>query len=341
MTGPVERAAYGVAQRLRRTWYLGHYALARRVSSMPGASRPGAGLVRALETERRALFATDWANIAAGRYAMPFDLLPDPVAIARASRGFVADLPRVGARRRHRLHDEVARDPGFAGYPSYYRRNFHYQTDGYLSARSAALYDFQVEVLFVGAADAMRRQALVPVGEALARRGQGRARLLDIGCGTGRLLAFVKDNWPRLETVGVDLSPFYLAVAGERLRPWRRSALVQGLAERLPLPDASVDVVTMVFLLHELPPRIRARVAGEIARVLRPGGRLVVVDSLQRGDRPALDPLLDGFPDAFHEPYYASYLATDLARLFAAVGLIRVSDAVHFLSRTVVFDRPG
>merc|ERR1712216_542124 len=45
-------------------------------------------------------------------------------------------------------------------YPKYYAQNFHYQTDGWLSNESARLYDFQVETLFLGSADAMRRRCL-------------------------------------------------------------------------------------------------------------------------------------------------------------------------------------
>ena len=56
----------------------------------------------------------------------------------------------------------------------------------------------------------------------------------------------------------------------------------------IPLPDASQDIVTTVFLFHELPPEVRRRVAAEMARVLKPGGLLVFIDSLQMGDRPDL-----------------------------------------------------
>jgi SAM-dependent methyltransferase len=70
-------------------------------------------------------------------------------------------------------------------------------------------------------------------------------------------------------------------------------------------------------LFHELPHRARQVVAGEIARVLKPGGRLIFVDSLQTGDEPDYDAPLEWFPVAFHEPYYASYLREDLGRLFA------------------------
>ena len=51
--------------------------------------------------------------------------------------------------------------------------------------------------------------------------------------------------------------------------------------------------------------------------MLKPGGTLIFVDSLQTGDEPDYDALLDYFPFAFHEPYYASYLAEDLDRLFS------------------------
>jgi ubiquinone/menaquinone biosynthesis C-methylase UbiE len=60
-------------------------------------------------------------------------------------------------------------------------------------------------------------------------------------------------------------------------------------------------------MFHELPPAVRRIIFGECARVLKPRGRLVVVDSLQRGDEPDYEGLLDLLPQNYHEPYYASY----------------------------------
>ncbi|MCC7271974.1 MAG: class I SAM-dependent methyltransferase [Alphaproteobacteria bacterium] len=342
MPSALDRLAYAASQGLRRSWFYGHYLLAaaaERRDGVPAPRRrlPGRDRLRA---DLEALFERDWAAIAAGLYATPHDLWTDPRRALAASRAFLADLASVSARRRRGDHQEVARDPAFAHLPRYYRQNFHYQTDGWLSERSARLYDFQVEVLFSGGADAMRRGALIPIGEALARAGPA-AGLLDIGCGTGRFLTFVKDNWPRLAVLGVDLSPAYLAAARRNLRPWRSAAFAQAAAERLPLRDAAVDVATCVYLLHELPPGVRRRVAAEAARVLRPGGRLVVVDSLQHGDRPDYDALLDRFPDAFHEPYFASWLAADLPAIFAAAGLVARAVELRFLTKIAVFDRPA
>ena len=95
----------------------------------------------------------------------------------------------------------------------------------------------------------------------------------------------------------------------------------------------------MIYLLHEVPDGVRHRIAAECARVLRPGGRLVVVDSLQYGDMAGFDGLLDNFPAAFHEPFYASYAAADLNRVFAAAGLHPRGSRRAFLSKVFVYDR--
>ena len=62
-------------------------------------------------------------------------------------------------------------------------------------------------MLFSGGADAMRRQALLPIGEHLPAGRIAAQRLLDVACGTGRFLGFVKHNYPRLPVVGLDLAP--------------------------------------------------------------------------------------------------------------------------------------
>lgn len=341
MPTALDRIAFQAAQRVRRAWFRGHWIAASltdpdRQPSRRGQRGPGR---RAFDADLDALFAADWAAIAAGHYLPPDDYWTPPLRALAASRAFLSDLAEVRRRRRTGSHQEVAADPAAAHLPRYYRQNFHFQTDGWLSRDSARLYDFQVEVLFGGAADAMRRGALVPVADALRRAGPG-ARLLDLACGTGRFLAAIKDNWPRLAVLGVDLSAAYLAEARHRLRSRRQAALVLAPAEGLPLADASIDVVTCIFLFHELPPGIRTRAAAEIARVLRPGGRLVLVDSLQRGDRPPYDGLLARFPAMFHEPYFASWLSLDLAGLFAAAGLRAGPAERRFLAKIVAFDKP-
>jgi ubiquinone/menaquinone biosynthesis C-methylase UbiE len=225
--------------------------------------------------------------------------------------------------------------------PAYFVQNFHYQTGGYLTRDSARLYDTQVEVLFSGTANAMRRQCLPPIAAWLKGRDQRRIRLVDIACGTGRLLRFVKQAFPRIMASGLDLSAAYLEEAERHLMPYRDVALITGNAERLPYADRSVDLLTCVYLFHEVPPKVRRTIAGEFARVLKPGGRLVFMDSLQRGDRADFDGMLEAFPLNFHEPYYASYLKEDLPSLFGEKGLLTAQAEPVFLSKLMVLDSPG
>jgi ubiquinone/menaquinone biosynthesis C-methylase UbiE len=326
MASPLDKFLYDTAQAARVSWFFGQKLLAARLSKpMPVPERlKGRAMPdrRRILGDLRKLLEQDWRNIAAGLYAAPEDWRANPFAGLGRAVDFFADLGAVDARRHGEPHERRLAMPDAERYPAYYRQHFHFQSDGYLSAASARRYDHQVEVLFGGGAAAMRRQALVPLRTALLEDakspggGVRAARLVDIACGTGQFLAEVKRNYPRLAVTGIDLSAPYLAVARKRLAAWSRVSLVQANAETLPLADASVDVVTCVYLFHELPRRARQAVAGEIRRVLKPGGKLVYVDSLQTGDAPDYDAMLDWFPAAFHEPYYAGYLREDLDRLF-------------------------
>ena len=327
--------AYVAAQGPRLAWYIAQYIAAARVTK-PADTPPE--LIarmphfREILAELRVLMQRDAQNIADGVYRLP----PEPANAAFRSVSnaiaFFRDLPHVEARRHARINAEVNDAPNKGRYPRYYLQNFHYQTDGYLSADSAALYDHQVEILFAGGADAMRRMALPAIRHALASSAaNGRPipmiKHADVATGTGRFLATIKANFPRMRSVGVDLSPPYLQMAAEKTAAWKRTTrFVQAPAEHLPFADASLDLITCVYLFHELPPKVREAAAREFARVLRPGGTLVFVDTLQLGDTPKFDPLLEFFPRAFHEPYYDSFIRMDLKALFGAAGL-RVSSA--------------
>ena len=336
---PIEGLAYDLNQVARVAWFRAHAQIAGRLApplleppeiagGLPSHDEMRADLFRLLRRDR--------AHIEAGHYRRPADLVANPLPALGRSLRFFADLGAIDRRRRERIESDLS---SAGAYPDYYRRNFHFQTDGYLSDHSAALYDFQVEVLFNGGADAMRRQALVPIAQHLRGRRIREERLLDVACGTGSFLAMVKHNYPRLPVTGLDLSVPYLRQAGENLARWSWVDLVEGAAEALPFADGAFGLVTCVYLFHELPGQVRRRVARELARVLRPGGLLVFVDSFQHGDEPAFDGLLELFPLAYHEPYFADYVRDDLVQLFADAGLETLGAERAYMSKIVTLAR--
>src|SRR5215210_296114 len=138
---------------------------------------------------------------------------------------------------------------------------------------------------------------------------------------------------------GIDLSEPYVRHARRHLDRWSRLELVIADGEAMPVPGNSCDAVTSIFMLHELPPRVRRAIIREAARVLKPGGRLVLMDSLQRGDEPTYDGMLDFFPQNYHEPYYESYVSEDFSAIGRQHGLAHRYNAKAFVSKVMVFDK--
>ncbi len=306
------RIAYGARQLPRVAWYIGHGMVMRRLSQAAreraGASTRPRAHTRASVPDRRRLYADmavlfrqDLANVEAGIYPLPADHDGTlPVVLGR-SRLFFADLPDVHRRRENAEYRQVLTDDTRGRRPDYYLRNFHFQSGGWLTQDSARRYDTQVEVLFNGSANATR--------------------------------------WPRLPALGVDLSEPYVAEARRHLQRWCWLNLMVANGEALPVKDESQDAVTSIFMFHELPPKVRRIVLREFARVLKPGGRLVVVDSLQIGDEPDYDGMLELFPQSYHEPYYSSYLREDFGSIAGDCGLTRIRDVNAFVSKVMVFDK--
>lgn len=146
-------------------------------------------------------------------------------------------------------------------------------TEG-LVIRWARRYDWLVRVLLLGRAAALRRKT---VGLARIQPGE---RILDVGCGTGdvALLACAATG-PTGTVVGIDAAPEMIARA--RHKADRRRAAIDfqvGVIEDLAFPAASFDVVVSSLMMHHLPEHLQRRGVAEIRRVLRPGGRVLVVD---------------------------------------------------------------
>jgi ubiquinone/menaquinone biosynthesis C-methylase UbiE len=354
MSNPISRlathAAYGASQFPRMAWYIGHriamHQLAKAAQQRSGQpARPEATTTKPTPDLRRVLsdmaklLQTDVANVDAGLYPLPVDRDGAPWDVLHRSRLFFADLPEIHRRRESGQTSEVFNSAFRGKRPRYYLQNFHFQSGGWMTDESAQRYDTQVEVFFRGTANAMRRQALPALHEAFAGRDVGKLKLLDVGCGTGRFLDFVKQTWPRLGVVGLDLSDAYIREAKAHLRRRSRTALLVANGEAIPMANESVDAITSIFLFHELPPKARRNAFAEFGRVLKPGGRLILIDSLQTGDDPNYEGSLELFPQNFHEPYFTTYITEDFRTLSRDNGMVHQRDVPAFVSKVMVFDK--
>lgn len=291
-------------------------------------------------------YEMDAENISQGYYRAPYDMDVkhkqfSPVYILTRLRRLLKVATETIDRKDRNGFDEIPLDSKF--YPEYYKRTFHFQTDGWLSSNSAIVYEFQTETLFLGGQDAMQRQVLVPVFSYMqkmikAGKRQSDMKVLEVAGGTGRLMTFFRDNYPSMDATLLELSPYYLEEAGKNDAYWRklfakngsRSAepaptplkLIQGLAEDMPLEENTYDIITCVYLFHELPNDVRGHVVKSFFKHLKPGGLVAFNDSIQLGDRAEVDEKLSLFPKRFHEPFYNDYVKNDVNKLFLEAGFL-------------------
>ncbi len=156
------------------------------------------------------------------------------------------------------------REPGEAPAP---------QTRG-LVITWARRYDFLVWFVTLG-----REQALRQMTADLAQLQPGET-VLDVGCGTGMLAMVARQRVGETGRVsGID--PSVQMIARARRKAARRGLAINfqvGVIEQLAFPDQSFDVVLSTMMMHHLPDDLKRQGLAEIARVLKPGGRLLVLD---------------------------------------------------------------
>lgn len=328
-----------------------------------------------LMAEAALTYEKDYQCILEGKYKLPYDMYTrnrqnNPLYFGEKTARFIRDavgtMSRIdqGLEKDKRIWLNADAD---GIYPDYYKHAFHYQKDGWMSQNSADIYETSTESLFLGRQDAMQRTALVPLLEFVngnsdnVKKSSGDKKplkVLEVGCGTGRFLTFVRDNLPLdAECTAVDLSPFYLNNARDNDKNWmsvrRRveashgnvsvkiapASFVQAKGEDLPFDDEVFDVVLCMYVYHEVPRDIRGQIASEMARVTKKGGRVILTDSIQKGDRPCLDSFL-GLFGSMNEPYYEDYIEDHLPNHFESAGLECSTKTVRSNSKSLAFKKP-
>lgn len=238
--------------------------------------------------------------------------------------------------------------------PDYYRAPFHAYTGGNLcleaafeqeiasaavGARNYPSFGRTGEEAFRGAFDDAFRELGANAGDTI----------LDLGCGTGVSSRRLARQFPSSRVIGVDLSPFFLAVAKKLLGRvsdrWINDDLDQPVEfvradiAHLPYDNDSVDVCQLSLVVHELPPKETRRVLEECSRVLKPNGQLWIseMDFDTTGFKTLREnPMLFSFIRST-EPYldeYADYnargIVADLEKLPFDTVKLRAATGRHF-----------
>lgn len=220
-------------------------------------------------------------------------------------------------------------------YPDYYRVPFHAYSEGNLCWQAAfeatpatyamALRVWPQEEISWQEAQTRLRQSFLNVVD---QHGPAQVNdVLDIGCSVGistmaihRHYAQKNDQTSPVRTVGLDLSPYMLAVAQSQDTQGEIAQWVHGAAEATGFPDASFDVVAMQFVTHELPRTATQAIFAEARRVLRPGGAIALVDNNPKS------PVIQALPPVLFtlmkstEPWSDDYYTFDLEAALVEAG---------------------
>lgn len=217
----------------------------------------------------------------------------------------------------------------------HYRNHHNYADNNFLNPDSVSIYEHQMELLFLGSFDSMRRLLLAPMKKYFRfSEGEG-LRFLEIGCGSGRMTQFMKKAFPKAKITLLDASPIYLKGAQKSLHQYSRIDFIQGEATDLPFKEGTFDAVYSSFLLHEMPLEIRRKIMAEAFRVLVPRGWVGFVDFIQSDDCRELNWVLEQPWFIGQEPYIRDYTMNSIAGGLKHIGFSQVGWERGFLGKVV------
>ncbi|HAZ48612.1 MAG TPA: SAM-dependent methyltransferase [Cyanobacteria bacterium UBA11369] len=211
-------------------------------------------------------------------------------------------------------------------YPDYYLRSFHAYDNGNLSWLAA----FEVEVAAYAVhagiwpnagvqGDTRLRQTYRDILK--AHIVEAPEDIVDLGCSVGMSTFALQDAYPQARVTGVDLSPYFLAVADYSSQ--QRQASINWLhaaAESTGLPSASFDLVSIFLVCHELPQSATRQIFREARRLLRPNGYLGIMDMNPRSQAYATMPPYILTLLKSTEPYLDEYFTLDIEQALIEAG---------------------
>jgi ubiquinone/menaquinone biosynthesis C-methylase UbiE len=247
--------------------------------------------------------------------------------------------PIRSALRRSRPVELPAGVPGRESLPDYLLQEFHGMPNGYYSSTVSAGYARGFELVMLGQMKALR--------DRMAERFAACRAVLDVGCGAGRLAQVVRERGVD-DVWGLDPCPYALDVASGRV-PGAR--FVQGIAEDMQFSAGRFDGIGVCFVLHELPRLVVERAVAEFARLIRPGGVLVITEPSPAHVRGAwlevvrkhgvLGTYFKTLAWLVFEPFLDDWLSLNVEALLARHGFRIEADRLGVPFREIVARRHG
>ena len=204
-------------------------------------------------------------------------------------------------------------DPDLAP-PKYYNNlEIHTQPGNYHGEYGGVLYDWMIHPFLVHRDD--DNQMGWDLANGVPKRNY--QRILDLGCGVGKSTLPYCDLYPDAEIHGIDYAAPMLKYAHKKAETMGKSVhYAQQLAEDLQFEDESFDLVTALWLYHEIPRKSMDKIAQEAYRVLRPGGVFAIMESppfsvLREKCSPLSEFLLDSTGRRMEDPYIPMFFSLD------------------------------
>jgi ubiquinone/menaquinone biosynthesis C-methylase UbiE len=211
-------------------------------------------------------------------------------------------------------------------YPDYYCCSFHAYEQGNLSWDAAFEVEVAARAVHAGiwsgagaAGDAKLRQSYHEiVNSQISTSPQA---ILDVGCSVGMSTFALRSLYPQAKITGLDLSPYFLAVAHHNSQQCHSEIeWVHAAAEATGLPDGAYDLVSIFLVCHELPQSATQQILQEMRRLLRPGGYLAIMDMNPQSEIYAQMPPYILTLLKSTEPYLDEYFTLDIAQSIVAAG---------------------
>jgi ubiquinone/menaquinone biosynthesis C-methylase UbiE len=220
-------------------------------------------------------------------------------------------------------------------YPDYYLCSFHAYETGNLSWEAAWEVEVAAKAVHAGIypeakslGDAKLRQTYHDI--LLQQIPSLPQDVLDIGCSVGMSSFALQKVYPHAKITGLDLSPYYLAVADYQAKQKNAPIKwVHAAGESTGLPDASFDLVSLFLICHELPQSASQEIFCEAKRLLRPGGHLTIMDMNPQSEVYAKMPPYVLTLLKSTEPYLDEYFTLDIEQALMDAGFARPTITVN------------